>query len=107
MNKKIIELDASNFEELTSKGDWAIDFWAEWCGPCKIMSPEFDKAAEELDGKVKFGKINVDKEFELAQRFEVMSIPAMVIMRNGQEKDRTVGAIGKKDILSAIDRAVK
>jgi len=107
MNKKIIELNASNFEEMTSKGTWVIDFWAEWCGPCKIMGPEFDKVAEELDGKVKFGKVDVDQEFELAQRFEVMSIPAMVIMRNGQEKDRTVGAIGKKDIISAINNSLK
>ena len=107
MSKKIIELNAGNFEQMTSQGNWAIDFWAEWCGPCKIMAPEFDKAADELDGKVKFGKVNVDEESDLAQRFEVMSIPSMIIMKNGQEKDRTIGAIGKKDIVSAINDAVK
>ncbi len=107
MSKNVVELNAGNFEELTSKGNWAIDFWAEWCGPCKLMSPEFDKAADELVGKVKFGKINVDQEFELAQRFEVMSIPAMIIMKDGQEADRNVGAIDKANIVSLINRTIK
>ena len=107
MNKNVVELNATNFEQLTSKGNWAIDFWAEWCGPCKIMSPEFNKAAQELDGKVKFGKIDVDKEFELAQRFDVMSIPAIIIMKNGREVDRSVGAINKASIVSLINKAIK
>lgn len=107
MKENITELNAENFDEQTKKGNWAIDFWAEWCGPCKMMLPEFEKAAQEMKGKVKFGKINVDEEYDLAQRFEVMSIPAMIIMKNGQEKDRTIWAIGKKDIISAVDKAIK
>lgn len=107
MAKEIIELTSENFDEMTSKGNWAIDFWAEWCGPCKMMAPEFDKAALELKDKVRFGKVNVDEQTDIAQKFEVMSIPSMVLLKNGKEADRTVGALEKSDIIDAVNSAFK
>ncbi len=107
MTDHVTTLTSVNFDKLTAKGDWAIDFWAEWCGPCKIMSPEFDKAAVELAGKVNFGKVNVDDATEIAQRFEVMSIPSLVFIRNGQEVDRAIGSLPKSAILQSISTSFK
>lgn len=104
MAEKIIELTSKNFDELTSKGNWVIDFWAEWCGPCKMMEPEFEKVAQETQNKIKFGKINVDEEGELAQKFDVMSIPSMILFKNGKEIDRTVGALQKDAILELVEK---
>jgi thioredoxin 1 len=107
MSEHAVELTSENFEEKTSKGKWIVDFWAEWCGPCKMMGPEFDKAAQELKGKVQFGKVDVDSQTEIAQRFEVMSIPALVLMKNGQEVDRLIGAMPKQSIVDAINKVLK
>ncbi len=69
-----------------------VDFWATWCGPCKIMGPVVEKLAEEYDGKVLVGKVNVDDEMDIAQKFGIMSIPTIIFFRNGEEVDRKVGA---------------
>lgn len=68
-----------------------VDFWASWCGPCKMLAPAVERLAEKYDGKVLVGKVNVDEEPELAIRFGVMSIPTVVFLKNGQEIDRKVG----------------
>lgn len=68
-----------------------VDFWASWCGPCKMLAPTVDKLAEKYDGKVIVGKVDVDEEQELARQFGVMSIPTVVLFKDGKEVQRTVG----------------
>lgn len=88
----IKELKEKDFAAFTSKGNVVVDFWAEWCGPCKMMEPQFKKAAEKLSG-VKFAKVNVDEEYELANQFQVMSIPTTIFFKNGDVVERHTGAM--------------
>ena len=75
-----------------------IDFWAPWCGPCKIVGPFMDQLADEYAGKIKIGKVNVDEENELAERHGIVSIPTLVLYRNGAVQDQKSGAAPKRDI---------
>ena len=102
MKKEIIELTSKNFDKFVSKGEIVIDFWAEWCGPCKIMEPHFELAAEKFKGKVKFGKVNVEEAQDLAEKFQVMSIPTTIFFKDGEQVNRTVGALDKESILDKI-----
>lgn len=79
-----------------------VDFWAEWCGPCKKLSPILDEIAEEMDGQVKVAKVNVDNERMLGAMFQVMSIPNVMIFKGGQKVDEFVGLIPKAEIVSRI-----
>ena len=101
----ITDLNGGNFDSKTMKGNWIIDFWAGWCGPCKMIKPEFDAAAEELQGKVHFGKVDVDSENELASRFKVMSIPALLFLKDGEVVDQSVGFIDKDSIIEKTEEA--
>ena len=98
----IIELNGENFDKHISKGNWVIDFWAEWCGPCKIMAPHFLEASKEFKGKVNFGKVDVDAENELAGRFQVMSIPTTIFFKDREQVNRAVGAMPKDAIVGQI-----
>ncbi len=80
-----------------------VDFWASWCGPCKMISPLIESMAQQYDGRVLVGKVNVDEEPELARRFGVMSIPTVVFLKNGQEFDRKVGVMTPQTYLSVLD----
>ena len=79
-----------------------VDFWAEWCGPCKMVAPVLDQIVEEQGGKLKLGKVNIDDNMELARRFEVMSIPTMILFKDGEPKARIVGAKGKGQLLQEL-----
>ena len=79
-----------------------IDFWAPWCGPCRMVSPMIDQLAQELKGTAKVCKINIDEEPELASAFGVMSIPTLVVMKNGQIANKAVGAMPKANILALL-----
>ena len=93
-----------NFETEVMNSDVPVlvDFYADWCGPCKMMGPVVEELAREYDGKFKVGKINVDQEPQLAQKYGVMSIPCVVAFKGGKEVKRSVGLRAKDDILELI-----
>jgi thioredoxin 1 len=80
-----------------------VDFWAEWCGPCKMVAPVLDEIAQEQSGKIAVRKLNVDENPEIARRYQVMSIPTMIVFKDGQEAGRIVGAKGKGQLLQEIN----
>ena len=90
-------------EVLESKEPVLIDFYADWCGPCKMMAPVVEKLAEKYEGKVKVGKVNSDDEPELAQKFQVMSIPNFVIIKDGKVVDRVIGAVPQQALEEKLD----
>mgnify|MGYP005763565833 FL=1 len=100
----VLTITSKNFEQEVSKSEIPVllDFWASWCGPCKMLSPIVDEVAEEVNGKVKVGKINVDEEQELARAFNIMSIPTLVVINNGKLVNQSVGVISKQQILDMI-----
>ena len=95
---KPINVTESNFEEMVEKSNIPVmvDFWAEWCGPCKMIAPTLDQLAEEFDGKVLFAKVDVDSNPNLSLKFFVRSIPMNVIFKDGKPIDQIVGAVGKQ-----------
>ena len=95
-------LNGANFEELTSKGIVLVDFWATWCGPCRMLGPVLDQVAEEMGDDVMIGKINVDEEQDLAVKFGVRSIPAMFILKDGEIRESFVGVKDKATLVNAL-----
>ena len=104
----ILVLTAENFptQVLQSAKPVLVDFWAEWCGPCKMIAPVLDELAAEFDGRVSIGKINVDEQQALATQFGVQGIPTLLIFKGGQVIDQVVGLRSKKDLQSRLERAL-
>ena len=97
-----IKLTVENFESVTNTDKPVlIDFWATWCGPCRMVSPIVDQIADERSD-IKVGKINVDEQPELAQQFRIISIPTLVVMKDGQIANKAVGAMPKEEILALL-----
>ncbi|MBZ4670729.1 MAG: thioredoxin [Oscillospiraceae bacterium] len=92
-----------NAEVMNSDRPVLIDFWAPWCGPCRMVSPIVDEIADEVSATVKVGKINIDEEPELASSFNVMSIPTLVVVKNGKIVNSAVGARPKQEILKLLN----
>ncbi len=98
-------LTKADFDEKIKTGVAMVDFWAEWCGPCKMAAPVIDQLSDEYAGKVLIGKVDVDAEGELAQKFGVMSIPTVILFKDGVEIGRQVGFAGKQGYLDLLKKA--
>ena len=104
-NSVAITIDDSNFDREVTKSAQPvlIDFWAEWCGPCKMIAPVLDEIAREKAGTVKVGKVNVDNNQSLSARYKIRSIPTLLFFKDGQLRDQITGIASKKDLLSRLE----
>lgn len=103
---KPIEINDANFEEEVLKSDIPvlIDFWAVWCGPCRVIAPVIEELANEYEGKVKFGKLDVDNNPNTAVKFGIRSIPTLLIFNDGQVADQLIGAVPKAHIVDRLEK---
>jgi thioredoxin len=104
-NSTLIKLDESNFDREVNQDDKPVivDFWAEWCGPCKMITPVLEEIAREKSGSVKVGKVNVDENQSLSLKYNIRAIPALLFFKSGQLRDQVTGVTSKKDLLTRID----
>ena len=99
-------LGKDNFNDTIANGVTLVDFWAEWCGPCRMQLPILEEVSEEIGEKATVGKINVDHELELAQRFGVQSIPTLILFKDGEIIDKMVGVQAKETLVDKINNAL-
>ncbi len=100
-------INEKNFKEKTSKGVVVVDFFANWCGPCRMLSPILEEVQEELGDKVKIYKVNVDEEENLSRQFGIMSIPCVIFFKNGEVADKQIGLVSKDILISKIENVAK
>ncbi|HVB90813.1 MAG TPA: thioredoxin [Acidimicrobiales bacterium] len=104
MSEKIVTLSDATFDEHVKGSDVPVlvDFWAEWCGPCKMITPVLEEIAQEQEGKLQIGKLNIDDNLDVTRRFDVMSIPTLILFKDGEPKVRLIGAKPKGQLLEEI-----
>lgn len=107
-NEKVMTITSENFEQevANSKVPVLLDFWAPWCAPCRMIAPTIDAIAEEMDGKIKVGKVNVDEQPDLAQQYQVMSIPTLAMIKGQEVVYQAVGAKTKDALKSDLEKAL-
>ena len=105
MAESVVSLTSASWdsEVLQSKGVVVVDFWAAWCGPCRMVAPTIEELAKEYAGKIKVGKLNTDENSDIASKYKIMSIPTIMFFKDGQKVDQIVGAVPKQQIKSKID----
>ncbi|MGF1677913.1 MAG: thioredoxin [Candidatus Methylacidiphilales bacterium] len=103
-SEHVLTLTGANFEDkvLKASGTVLVDFWAEWCGPCKMIAPLLEQIAEEHAGKVIIGKVDVDAQGELAGRYNIRAIPTMIVFKNGEKKEEIVGMTSKSNLVEKL-----
>ncbi|MCG8474721.1 MAG: thioredoxin [Cytophagales bacterium] len=102
---KALEITDSNFEEITNTDQPVlVDFWAEWCGPCKMLTPVINELAEDFEGKAVIGKADVDSNPEIAAKFGIRSIPTILIFKNGEIVDKQIGAVPKNILIEKVTK---
>lgn len=108
MGNDVLKVTDANFDSEVAKSNIPVlvDFWAEWCGPCRLMIPVLDELAGAYKGKMKIGKLNVDENQDAPTKFGVMNIPTMIVFKNGKEAERFVGAMSKGDLQKKLDKAL-
>src|SRR3989339_1952957 len=102
-----LHLTKTDFDDKIKTGVVMVDFWAEWCGPCKMAAPVIDQLSDEYAGKMLVGKVDVDAEPEIAQKFGVMSIPTVILFKDGVELARQVGFAGKQGYLDLLKKVIQ
>jgi thioredoxin 1 len=108
MNAFVKEATDNNFETEVMESDkpTLIDFWAEWCGPCRMIAPSVEAVAEEFEGKANVMKMNVDENMNVPQRFGIRGIPTLILFKGGQEQERVVGAVSREAIARLVEKYV-
>ena len=106
-SENIVIATESNFKDtvLSSAQPVLVDFWAEWCGPCKMIAPVLDELATEYGGKIKIAKVNIDENQNLAAQYRVTAIPTLLVFKGGQVTEQMVGAKSKRDLKASLDKA--
>jgi thioredoxin 1 len=105
MAEGVIELDSAGYEDATNSGVVLVDFWAPWCGPCKMQAPILEKVAAEVGDKAVIAKVNVDENPELAAKYGIRSIPTLILLKDGENKQQFVGLQQLPALVAAIDGA--
>jgi thioredoxin 1 len=107
-NSSTVKLTEGNFEKISSgKKPLFVDFWATWCGPCRMMDPIVEKLAEKYSEMAVFGKVNVDEEMNISSRYQIFSIPTFMVFKHGEPMDAVIGAVGESSLEQFLRKAIE